>query len=36
VLLVIDMVRRTRRVSHRAAVNAKLDAEEAAAESRED
>jgi hypothetical protein len=31
VLLVIDMVRRTRRITHRAAANAKLDAEEAAA-----
>lgn len=32
ILLVISMVRRTRRVIHRAAVNEKLDAEEAAAE----
>ncbi|MCB0039483.1 MAG: hypothetical protein KDE23_07370 [Caldilinea sp.] len=31
VLLVVDMVRRTRRVNHRAQVAAKLDAEEAAA-----
>jgi hypothetical protein len=31
ILLVIDMVRRTRRISHRAAVNERLDAEEAAA-----
>jgi hypothetical protein len=30
ILLVIDMVRRTRRISHRAAVNERLDAEEAA------
>jgi hypothetical protein len=36
ILLVIDMVRRTRRISHRAAVNAKLDAEEAAAEGSRD
>mgnify|MGYP001227890705 CR=1 FL=1 len=36
VLLVISMVRRTRRVVHRAAVNERLDAEEAAAESRDD
>ena len=36
VLLVISMVRRTRRVVHRAAVNKRLDAEEAAAESRDD
>lgn len=37
ILLVIDMVRRTRRISHRAAVNERLDAEEAAArEPRED
>lgn len=31
VLLIVDMVRRTRRVSHRAAINEQLDAEEAAA-----
>lgn len=31
VLLVVDMVRRTRRVTYRAAVNDKLDAEERAA-----
>lgn len=31
VLLVVDMVRRTRRVTYRAEVNEKLDAEEAAA-----
>lgn len=31
VLLVIDMVRRIRRINHRAAVNERLDAEEAAA-----
>jgi hypothetical protein len=31
VLLVIDMVRRTRRVTYRAAINEQLDAEEAAA-----
>lgn len=31
VLLVVDMVRRTRRVNYRAAVNEQLDAEEAAA-----
>jgi hypothetical protein len=36
ILLVISMVRRTRRVIHRAAVNEKLDAEEAAAEERGD
>jgi hypothetical protein len=35
VVLVISMVRRTRRVVHRAAVNERLDAEEAA-ESRDD
>lgn len=32
VFLVVDMVRRTRRVIHRAAINEKLDAEEAAAQ----
>jgi hypothetical protein len=32
VLLVIDMVRRIRRINHRAAVNERLDAEEAAAD----
>lgn len=31
VLLVVDMVRRTRRVNYRAVVNEQLDAEEAAA-----
>ena len=31
VLLVLDMVRRTRRVTYRAAINEQLDAEEAAA-----
>lgn len=31
ILLVIDMVRRIRRINHRAAVNERLDAEEAAA-----
>ncbi len=31
VLLIVDMVRRTRRISHRAAINERLDAEEAAA-----
>lgn len=31
VLLIVDMVRRTRRVNYRAAINAQLDAEEAAA-----
>jgi hypothetical protein len=31
VLLVVDMVRRTRRVNYRAAINEQLDAEEAAA-----
>jgi hypothetical protein len=36
ILLVISMVRRTRRVIHRAAVNEKLDAEEAAAGERGD
>lgn len=36
VLLIVDMVRRTRRISHRAAVNARLDAEEAANESPKD
>jgi hypothetical protein len=36
ILLVIDMVRRTRRITHRAAANAKLDAEEAAAEDSRD
>lgn len=35
VLLVVDMVRRTRRVSHRAAINAQLDAEEAAGDSKD-
>jgi hypothetical protein len=30
VLLIVDMVRRTRRVNYRAAVNEQLDAEEAA------
>jgi len=36
IVLVISMVRRTRRVVHRAAVNERLDAEEAAAEARDD
>jgi hypothetical protein len=36
VLLITDMVRRTRRVTYRAAVNAKLDAEEAAARDAEE
>lgn len=36
VLLVISMVRRTRRVVYRAEVNERLDAEEAAAAERED
>jgi len=31
VLLIVDMVRRTRRVGYRAAINEQLDAEEAAA-----
>jgi hypothetical protein len=35
VLLVVDMVRRTRRVTYRAAVNEQLDAEEAAARDAE-
>lgn len=36
VLLVIDMVRRIRRINHRAAVNERLDAEEAAAAEQDD
>ena len=36
VLLIVDMVRRTRRVSYRAAINEQLDAEEAAAASEKD
>ncbi|WP_309711216.1 hypothetical protein [Pseudolysinimonas sp.] len=36
VLLVIDMVRRIRRINHRAAVNERLDAEEAAADDDKD
>lgn len=35
VILVVDMVRRTRRINYRAAVNERLDAEEAAAASEE-
>ncbi|MGB3911190.1 MAG: hypothetical protein WBL06_12030 [Pseudolysinimonas sp.] len=35
IVLVISMARRTRRVIHRAAANERLDAEEAAGESRE-
>ena len=36
VLLIVDMVRRTRRVNYRAAINEQLDAEEAAAAADKD